>query len=49
MSLSSMLESFGLEDDWIVVQPDTMELECVHCGDRVTADVVDLHTCEGSR
>ena len=43
--LQMLLEQFGLGEQFIVIQEDAMLLECVECGERVTADVVDLHGC----
>ena len=43
--LQRLLDSFGLGDQFEVVQPDTMELRCQECNEIVTADVVDLHAC----
>ena len=49
MSLSSLLDSFDLGEQFVVEQEDTMTLRCTSCGETVSADVVDLHDCEGSR
>ena len=43
--MQDLLEQFGLADQFIVIQEDAMLLECVDCEERLTADVVDLHSC----
>jgi len=43
--MQELLETFGLEEQFTVIQADAMLLECLDCGEEVKADVVDLHGC----
>lgn len=44
--MENLLQSFGLDEKYAVIQADAMQLRCRDCNAIVRADLVDLHDCD---